>query len=116
GGGGSEEPTTPSAPAPGATAGAPARGRDLPIPGGPNTLAPPATAIDRPAHDGVKRRHLPAPTHKTGLIAANQAIAWRDREQPPRAHWFVGPFDVHQLRLRAQHAVLDQLRGGLRQH
>ena len=44
------------------------------------------------------------------------AIPRADRHQPARGNRFVGALDAHPLRFGQHHGVLDQPRGGLRQH
>ena len=41
-------------------------------------------ATDRAVHNGVQRRHLPAPTDQARLGAPDQAIPRADRHQPAR--------------------------------
>ncbi len=105
-----------STPRPAASAAASRATRDLPMPGGPTTFTtPPRPPIARSTM-ASSGRHLPAPTDQARLGAPDQAIPRADRHQPARAHRFVGPLDAHPLRFSQHHGVLDQPRGGLRQH
>ena len=86
------------------------------MPGGSDHIHDTAAPTDRAVHDGVEGRHLPAPTDQARLGAPDQAVPWADRQQSARGNWVVGPLDVHPLRFGQHHGVLDQPRGGLREH
>ena len=105
-----------STPRPAASAAASRATRLLPMPGGPTTFTHTTAATDRALHQGVKGRHLPASTDQARLGAPDQALPRADPHQPARGNRFVGALDVHPFRFRQRHGVLDQPRGGLREH
>ena len=73
-------------------------------------------ATDRAVHHGLERCHLPAPADQARLGAPERAIPWADRQQPARAHRFVGPLDAYPFGFGQHHGVLDQPGGRFRQH
>ena len=105
-----------STPRPAASAAASRATRDLPMPGGPTTFTtPPRPPI---ARSTMASRAAISQRRPTRLASARPTRPSRglDRQQPARAHRFVGPLDAHPLRFAQHHGVLDQPRGRLRQH